>query len=137
MTEYLLDTNHISPIVTPGHPLREKIRTRFWQGDIFSIPVPALSEFLYGISVIPRAERNLREWKRLRQDFGYYSVDQTDAEQSAKLRAALRRRGWQLGIIDAMIAVIALRNDLILLTTDKDFSIISEFQQENWRDSES
>ncbi len=135
MTEYLLDTNHISPIVTVGHPLRERIQTRIRQGDTFSIAVPALSEFLYGISVIPRAKRNLREWNRLRRDFRYYCVDQTDAEQSAKLRVALRQRGWQLAIIDAMIAVIALRNNLILLTTDKDFSIISDIRQENWRDS--
>lgn len=137
MTEYLPDTNHISPIVTAGHPLREKIQTRIERGDIFSIAVPALSEFLYGISVIPRAEKNLKEWKRLRQDFRYYCTDETDAEEAAKLRAALRRQGWQLGIIDAMIAVTALRNGLILLTTDKDFSIISDIRQENWRDSES
>ena len=134
MTDYLLDTNHLSPLVTLEHPLRQKILARLQQtDDTFSIAAPALSEYLYGISLLPRAERNLREWERLKADFKYYSIDQQDAEQSAKLRLALRQQGWQLGIIDAMIAVIAIRNDLVLLTTDQDFSIISDLKQENWR----
>ena len=101
---------------------------------MFSIAVPALSEFLYGISILPRALRNLKEWERIRHDFKYYDINRTDAEQSAKLRTALRQSGWQLGIIDSLIAVTALRNDLILLTTDRDFSIISGLRQENWRE---
>lgn len=126
MTDYLLDTNHISPLVTPEHPLRQKILAQLQQADdTFSIAAPALSEFLYGISLLPRADRNLREWERLKADFEYYNIDRQDAEQSAKLRLALRQQGWQLGIIDALIAVIALRNDLVLLTTDQDFRIIS------------
>lgn len=133
MTNYLLDTNHISPIITLEHPLRQKILTQLQGGDIFSIATPALGEFLFGIGTLPRAKRNLREWERIKQDFEYYSVDQTDAEQSAKLRLTLRQRGWQLGIIDSFIAVVALRNDLILLTNDKDFGAISELKQENWR----
>jgi len=133
MTDYLLDTNHISPIVTIEHPLRQKILAQLQAEDTFSIATPALSEFLFGIGTLPRAERNLREWERLKQDFRYYSVDQVDAEQSAKLRLALRQQGKQLGIIDSLIAVIALRNDLILLTTDKDFGAISSLKQENWR----
>jgi len=133
MTNYLLDTNHISPIVTIEHPLRQKILTQLQAGDTFSIATPALSEFLYGIGTLPRAKRNLREWERLKQDFRYYSVDRMDAEQSAKLRLALRQQGRQLGIIDSLIAVIALRNNLILLTTDKDFGAISSLKQKNWR----
>jgi len=91
------------------------------------------SEFLYGISLLPRAERNLKEWERMKADFIYYSIDKNDAERSARLRLTLRQQGWQLGLIDAMIAVIALRNNLILLTNDKDFGAIVGLQQENWR----
>lgn len=133
MTEYLLDTNHISPIVTIEHPLRQKILTQLQAGDTFSIATPALSEFLFGIGTLPRAKRNLREWERIKHDFKYYNIGQIDAEQSAKLRLALRQQGWQLGIIDSLIAIIALRNDLVLLTNDKDFTAISNLKQENWR----
>lgn len=133
MTEYLLDTNHISPIVVVEHPLRQKILALLQSGDTFSIATPALSEFLYGIGTLPRAKQSLREWERIRQDFKYYSINQVDAEQSAELRLALRQHGWQLGLIDSLIAIVALRNNLVLLTNDKDFSQISDLKQKNWR----
>jgi predicted nucleic acid-binding protein len=75
VTDYLLDTNHISPLVTIEHPLRAKILAQIQAGDTFSIATPALGEFLFGIGMLPRAERNMREWERLKQDFIYYSVD--------------------------------------------------------------
>lgn len=133
MTDYLLDTNHISPIVTIEHPLRQKLLAQRQANHTFAIAAPVLSEFIYGISLLPRAERNLAEWARLKQDFIYYSISPQDAEQSAKLRVSLRQQGWQLGIIDAMIAVIAVRNDLVLLTSDKDFRSVPGLKRENWR----
>lgn len=132
---YLLDTNHLSPLVTIGHPLRQQILTHLETDDTFSIATPALNEFLFGIGTLPRAVHNFREWERLQGDFHFYPVDRLDAEESAKLRLVLRQRGWQLGIIDSLIAVIALRYDLTLLTTDKDFQVIPNLKQENWRGS--
>ncbi len=57
MASYLLDTNHISPMVTPEHRLRSLIIQRHDAGDTFYIAVPALTEMLFGIRVLPRAER--------------------------------------------------------------------------------
>jgi tRNA(fMet)-specific endonuclease VapC len=133
VTNYLLDTNHLSPLVTIGHPLRQQILDHLEKGETFSIAAPALNEFLYGIGILPRAVHNLKEWERLNKDFNVYAIDRLDAEESAKLRLALRQRGWQLGIIDSFIAVIALRYDLTLLTTDQDFVAIPNLQQKNWR----
>lgn len=135
MTAYLLDTNHISPLVTIEHPLRQRILEQLVLGDIFAISTPALSEFLFGIGSLPKAKRNLREWERLKADFSYYRLNESDAAQSAKLRLMLRGQGWQLGIIDAFIAVTALRNDLVLLTTDRDFQAVPDLKYENWRDT--
>jgi predicted nucleic acid-binding protein len=81
---------------------------------------------------LPRARQNLEEWERLKPSFNYYDIDRQHAEQAAKLQVALRRQGWQLETVDALIATVALQNGLILLTTDNDFSPISELQQENW-----
>ena len=116
MTEYLLDTNHISPLVTHGHPLRLRILAQLQAGDQFSIATPALHEFLFGITSIPRATENLQTWVSLKGLFKYYHVDQIAAEQSAQLRIILRRQGQQLEAIDSFIAVIAARYDVILLT---------------------
>ena len=61
MTTYLLDTNHISPLVTVGHSLRVKLSERQQAGDTFVIPSPVLSEFLFGIGGLPRARQNMQE----------------------------------------------------------------------------
>ena len=134
MADYLLDTNHISPLVTLEHPLREYILNRLGHGDRFAIPTVALSEFMFGIILLPRAKQNRAEWEQLRPRFDYYNNDRFDAEQAAELRAALRKEGWQLAALDALIAVVALRYELVLLTTDKDFEGVPNLKVENWRD---
>ena len=132
MADYLLDTNHLSPLVTVGHSLRSKVLERLQAGDTFDIAVPALTEMLFGISLLPRAKQNLEEWERLQSSFNYHDIDKIGAEQAAELQILLRRQGRQLETVDALIATIALRNDLILLTTDRDFSAIPQLTQENW-----
>lgn len=62
----------------------------------------------------------------------YFAIDRHDAEEAAELPEVLRHSGWQLATVDALIATVALRNRLILLTTDGDFSAVVHLQQENW-----
>ena len=132
MTDYLLDTNHASPLVTLDHPLREYVLGRFDQADTFAICTPIVTELLFGLRGLPRATRNLVEWRRLRLKFRFYATDETDAEVAAELQVSLRNKGQQLKTVDALIAAIALRYDLILLTTDKDFGAVPNLRCENW-----
>ena len=41
---------------------------------------------------------------------------------AAQLRNTCRRAGVQLGTIDALLAQLCIEHDLLLLTTDRDFS---------------
>lgn len=132
MAAYLLDTNHLSPLVTLGHPLRDRVIEHLRQGDHFGIALPCLIELLYGIALVPRSRQNLEEWQRLEAAFFVYDIHRQDAEKAAALRIQLRRQGWQLETVDAMIAAVALRYDLVLLTTDRDFEAVSGLPQENW-----
>ena len=47
--------------------------------------------------------------------------DRTDHIDAAELRNRCRRAGLQIGTIDAVIAQLCIRHDLMLLTTDNDF----------------
>ncbi len=49
------------------------------------------------------------------------SPDLEDHVEAAGLRNLCRRRGIQVGTIDALIAQLCIRHDLTLLTTDEDF----------------
>ena len=132
MANYLLDTNHLSPLVTLSHPLRERIFRGLDAGDSFAVCVPVITEMLFGIGILPRARQNLAEWSRIKPFLPCYIPDEQDAELAAELQITLRRRGWQLETVDALIATITLRYDLILLTTDKDFQGVHELPAENW-----
>ena len=79
----------------------------------------------------PSRRQNLAEWARLRPSFVCFTPGEDDAENAAALQRALRRQGWQLETVDAFIAVIALRYDLALLTSDNDFVPVPNLKQEN------
>lgn len=132
MADYLLDTNHAAALVTLSHPLRQRVLSRLPAGDTFAVAVPVVAETLYGIGLLPRATQNLAEWARLRPSLTCYIPDEADAENVATLQRSLRRQGWQLETVDAFIAVVALRYDLVLLTADKDFAPVPNLKQENW-----
>ncbi len=132
MTMFLLDTNHLSPLVTLGNTLRDRILAQFEHGDGFAISAPVFNEFLFGIRSLPRAQQNTQIWGKLQADFVYYAVEPSDAEQAVDLRIQLRQVGRQLELVDSFTAIVALRYDLILLTRDKDFLTVPNLKQENW-----
>ncbi len=135
MTNYLLDANHLSTMVTDQHPVRQLILRQLRFGDTFAITTPTLAETLYGIQMILRARQNIADWRKLSVMFDYYVIEQVDAEQAATLQVSLKRHGWQLATVDALMAAVALRYDLVLLTVDNDFKKISGLQRENWFES--
>jgi predicted nucleic acid-binding protein len=132
MADYLLDTNHASPLVTLHHPVRQRVLAALAAGDFFAVCVPALTETLYGIGIVPRAIQNRAIWEQLQPQLICHIPDAADAARAADLQILLRRRGRQLATIDALIAVTALRYDLTLLTTDGDFRAVPSLQLENW-----
>ena len=132
MTAYLLDTNHASPLVTPGHALIRRMQRQQAQGDTFALCVPMLAEVLFGIGIAPRAAQNLRLWIPWEQSMECYVPDAADVASAAQLQITLRRQGRQLATVDALIAITALRYDLVLLTTDGDFRAVLGLRAENW-----
>ena len=135
MAAYLLDTNHASCLVTPGHHVQLRFYERLSAGDRFALCVPVLTETLYGISVTPRAAQNRVEWEQLYPLLDCYIPDETDGIAAAMLQVLLRRQGWQLKTVDALIAAVALHHDLILLPTDRDFLAVPKLRCENWLSS--
>lgn len=80
----------------------------------------------------PRAVQNRALWEEVYQALNSYVPDETDGIAAAMLQVLLRQKGWQLKTVDALIATVALRYNLILLTTDRDFLAVPVLQCENW-----
>jgi predicted nucleic acid-binding protein len=114
------------------HPLRQRVLLCLQAGDTFAITVPVVTETLFGIGLLPRGSQNLAEWARLRPNLTCYIPDEPDAETAAALQRTLRRQGWQLETVDAFIAVVAIRYDLVLLTSDNDFAPVPNLKRDNW-----
>jgi predicted nucleic acid-binding protein len=51
--------------------------------------------------------------------------DRLDHIEAAELRNSCRRKGLQIGTIDALLARLCLRHRLLMLTTDQDFRMAS------------
>jgi predicted nucleic acid-binding protein len=52
--------------------------------------------------------------------------DRADHVEAAELRNACRRNGIQVGTIDALLAQLCRRHELVMLTTDHDFALMAQ-----------
>lgn len=132
MAGYLLDSNHANRLIDSNHPTRLRIRAVIDQGDTLYIILPVITETVFGFSILPRAERNRLAWQAARATLVLLDLDEVDAVDAAALQVMLRRKGYQLTTVDALIATAALRHDLTVLTTDGDFAYVPTLRVQNW-----
>ncbi|HET9390984.1 MAG TPA: PIN domain-containing protein [Steroidobacteraceae bacterium] len=83
-----------------------------------------LQELLQGFSG-PKARQQIIERFAA---FPLLNPDRQDHIAAAELRNRCRKRGVQVGTIDALIAQLCIRHDLLLLTADADFSHIARHE---------
>jgi len=80
--------------------------------------------------------RGARDQEAIVARFGalpFLTPDRHDHFEAAQLRNRARRRGLQIGTIDAILAQLCIRHELRLLTTDADFAHIAEHEPlERW-----
>ena len=132
MASFLLDSNHANRLIDPRHPTRLRIRAAIVRGDVFYIILPVITETIFGFSILPRGQQNRLEWQAARSSLVLLHLDEADAVDAAGLQVLLRRRGRQLTTVDALVATVALRYDLTVLTTDGDFAHVPSLRTENW-----
>ena len=100
------------PDLPEVHELRRSLDT----GMVYCTGL-VLQELLQGFTK-PKAHKNI---------IGHFSAlpllipDRHDHIHAAELRNRCRRKGFQAGTIDALLAQLCMRHDLTMLTTDKDF----------------
>ena len=80
-----------------------------------------LQELLQGFSG-PKARDSIVERFAA---FAFVEPDRQDYIDAAEVRNICRRRGVQIGTIDALLIQLARRYDLAILTTDNDFKLAS------------
>jgi predicted nucleic acid-binding protein len=101
----------------PSVPAVDRLRQALDSGDaVFSTGL-VLQELLQGFSG-PKAQDQIIE------RFAAVPLllpDREDHVAAADIRNRCRRAGVQIGTIDALLAQLCSRHDLVMLTTDRDF----------------
>ncbi|NJD31658.1 MAG: PIN domain-containing protein [Gammaproteobacteria bacterium] len=82
-----------------------------------------LQELLQGFSG-PRARRQIIEHFSA---LPLITPDRRDHVDAAEIRNTCRRKGLQLGTIDALLAQVCLRHGLVMLSADRDFHRIAPY----------
>ena len=101
----------------PAVPEVEALRDALDQGALVFTTGLVLQELLQGFRG-PRAKSKIVE---VFSALPLVVPDRSDHVEAASLRNKCRRRGIQIGTIDALLAQLCLRHELALLTTDADF----------------
>jgi len=99
------------------HAVVARLRTALEGGQTVLTTGIVLQELLQGV-------RGPRSRETILERFAVLPLvvpDRQDHVDAAALHAACRRKGLQVGTIDALLAQLCIRHHLTLLTTDRDF----------------
>ena len=123
---YLVDTSVWSLAFrrdTPADsPEVVELKRALETGDTIFVTGLVLQELLQGFNK-PRA------YDQIVEHFGalpFLTPEREDHIEAANLRNGCRKKGIQIGTIDALLAQLCISRELGLLTTDKDFTQIAK-----------
>ena len=108
---------------SPEEPQVRRLREALSGGEAVHTTGIVLQELLQGYQG-PRARAQVVERFATLPLIVPARDDHIDA---AALRNTCRRHGIQVGTIDALLAQLCIRHDLVMLTTDRDFSHIAQW----------
>ena len=107
--------------VRPDSPEVDALAEALRRGDLVVSTGLVLQELLQGFTG-PRARDAIIERFSA---IGLVMPDRQDHVEAAGIRNTCRRGGVQAGTVDALLAQLAIRHDLVMLTTDADFTHIA------------
>ncbi len=103
--------------VEGDHVEVHKLKDALAGADVVVTTGLVLQELLQGFSGAKAGEQIVERFSSL----ALIQPDRDDHIAAAHLRNLCRRAGVQIGSIDALIAQLCVRHELVLLSTDKDF----------------
>jgi hypothetical protein len=106
---------------TPDLPEVAALRSALDASQVVVTTGLILQEVLQGFAGPKARDQILERFRNL----ALLTPDRADHVEAADLRNACRRRGVQVGTIDALLTRLCQRYELTLLTTDRDFERIA------------
>jgi predicted nucleic acid-binding protein len=104
--------------VEATEPEVQELKQALFGSDVVVTSGLVLQELLQGFSGATAQAQIIERFVAL----PLIQPDREDHIGAAALRNACRKAGVQMGTVDALLAQLAIRHDLTLLTTDRDFT---------------
>jgi tRNA(fMet)-specific endonuclease VapC len=132
---YLLDTNACIALINGKPPVvRAKFQKATDAGGRVFVSSIALFELCYGVAKSSRRDFNQQRLEAfLAGPLQPLAFDEGDAEIAGRIRADLETLGRPIGAYDLLIAGQAVRNKLVLITSNlSEFSRIKALSWADW-----
>jgi tRNA(fMet)-specific endonuclease VapC len=132
VTDYLLDTNHASYLMSHDSRMVTKLQEAVRTGDTFGISVTVLGELFFAVYASQHQQQNMARLMQMLNALTIYEFNQSASEEFGKIQAAQKAIGRPVPPLDAQIAAVASQQSLTILTADKHFGFIEAIKIENW-----
>lgn len=134
MTRFLLDTNMAGHYINRRQGVFDRARLEVANGNPIGIGVPVLAELVAGIEHSSSRERNMRRLKTAMTSLRLWPFDSSAAFEYGRIYAELVRRGRPIGVVDTMIAAIAMTlGNCTVVSSDSDLQAVPGLNLEDWR----
>lgn len=134
MTRFLLDTNMAGHYINRRHGVFDRARIEVANGNPLGIGVPVLAELVAGIEHSSSRDRNMKRLKTALASLRLWPFDSSAAFEYGRIYAELARLGRPIGVVDMMIAAIAMTlGNCTVVSSDSDLLAVPGLKLEDWR----
>jgi tRNA(fMet)-specific endonuclease VapC len=130
---YLLDTNTLIYLFSQRGAVAQRLQATLAQ--TIKLATPVLFELEFGTAKSTRPELQRQQIDRVMRVYEVLPLNYASAKAAGKLRHTLEAAGTPIGLVDQLIAGIALANDLTIVTRNtREFARVPGLRVENWYD---
>ncbi len=134
MTRFLLDSGIATDYINRRSGIYDRARDEVAKGNSIGIGLPVLAEMIAGIERSSSRDRNMKKLLAAMSALRLWPFDEAAAFEYGRLYAELARAGRPIGVIDMMIAAVALTlGNCTVVSADSDFLAVPGLSVENWR----
>ena len=130
MNNYLLDTHHATALWR-GHPALVAKVAGATDAKVH-VCMPTVGELWYRVFDSARSSENETTLRAFLERFQPLDFDAAAVREFGLIKVALHKISRPIPEVDAQIAAIARARDMIVLTADQYFSVVSGLKVENW-----
>ncbi len=127
---YLLDTNTLIYLFNQRGNVAQRLQAI--QANTIKLATPVLFELEFGTAKSTRPDQQRLQIDHVMRVYEVLPLDYASAKAAGTLRHALELAGTPIGLVDQLIAGIAIAHNLTVIT--RDFSRVPGLRVENWYD---